>query len=127
MRNDKISKSLATVVLSLATILPPAWAQFSPRPVVAHDPGSEKTLTGFVSDSYCKGRQLWKGQTPFSCTRKCVHEEGREYVLVVGNDIYVLNGARVELDRFAGGKATITGSVSDGKLIVESIATAIKS
>jgi len=83
-------------------------------------------LTGIVSDSYCKGRQLQKGQTQFSCTLKCVHEEGRNYVLVVGNDVYVLNGARVELDKFAGGRATITGNVSDGTLVVEQVTTAKK-
>ena len=88
--------------------------------------GSEKTLTGIVTDSYCKGRQLQKGQTQFSCTLKCVHQEGRDYVLVVGNEVYVLNGPRAELDKFAGGRATITGNVSDGTLTVEQVTTAKK-
>ena len=65
MRNHKISRSLATVVVSLATTLAPAWAQLSSSPVPAQNPGSEKTLTGIVSDSYCKGRQLQKAQTHF--------------------------------------------------------------
>jgi hypothetical protein len=93
MRSNKISRSLATAVVSLAATLAPAWAQFSSSPVPAQSLGSEKTLTGIVSDSCCKGRQLQKGQTQFSCTLKCVHEEGRNYVLVVGNDVYVLNGS----------------------------------
>jgi hypothetical protein len=111
MRNNKISQSLATVVLSLAATLTPAWSQVSSSPVAAQNPGLEKTLTGIVSDSYCKGRQLQKAQTQFSCTLKCVHQEGRDYVLVVGNEVYVLNGPRVELDKFAGGRATITGNL----------------
>src|SRR5882724_5522559 len=126
MRNNKISRSLATVVVSLAATLAPAWAQFSSSPVPAQSLGSEKTLTGIVSDSYCKGRQLQKGQTQFSCTLKCVHQEGRDYVLVVDNDVYVLNGPRVELDKFAGGRATITGNVSDGALTVAQVTTAKK-
>jgi hypothetical protein len=126
MRSNKISRSLATAVVSLAATLAPAWAQFSSSPVPAQSLGSEKTLTGIVSDSYCKGRQLQKGQTQFSCTLKCVHEEGRNYVLVVGNDVYVLNGPRVELDKFAGGRATITGNVSDGTLTVEQVTTTKK-
>ena len=125
MRNNEISRSLATVVVSLAATLAPAWAQFS-SPTPAQGLGSEKTLTGIVSDSYCKGRQLQKGQTQFSCAFKCVHEEGRNYVLVVGNDVYVLNGPRVELDKFAGGRATITGNLSGGTLIVEQVTTAKK-
>jgi hypothetical protein len=126
MRNDKISRSLATVVVALAAILAPAWAQFSGSPTPAPSLGSEKTLTGIVSDSYCKGRQLQKGQTQFSCTLKCVHEEGRNYVLVVDNDVYVLNGPRAELDKFAGGPATITGNLSDGTLTVAQVTTAKK-
>ena len=126
MRNYKISRSLATVVVSLAVTLAPAWAQSSSSPVPAQNPGSEKTLTGIVSDSYCKGRQLQKAQTQFSCTLKCVHKEGRDYVLVVGNDVYVLNGPRVELDKFAGGRATITGNLIDWTLTVEQVTTAKK-
>jgi hypothetical protein len=126
MRNDKISRSLATVVVALAAALAPAWAQLSSSPTPAQSLGSEKTLTGIVSDSYCKGRQLQKGQTQFSCTLKCVHEEGRNYVLVVGNDVYVLNGPRADLDKFAGGHATITGNVNDGTLTVEQVTTAKK-
>ena len=126
MHNNKISRSLATVIVSLAATLAPAWAQFSSSPVPAQNPGSEKTLTGIVSDSYCKGRQLQKAQTQFSCTLKCVHTEGRDYVLVVGNDVYVLNGPRAELDKFAGGRATITGNISDGTLTVEQVTVAKK-
>lgn len=126
MHKDKVSRSLATVVLSLAATLAPAWAQVSGSPVPAESLGSERTLTGIVSDSYCKGRQLQKAQTRFSCTLKCVHQEGRAYVLVVGNDVYVLNGSRVELDKFAGGNATITGNLSDGNLTIESVTAAKK-
>jgi len=126
MRNNKIARSLATVVVSLAATLAPAWAQIPASPVPAQNLGSARTLSGIVSDSYCKGQQLQKGQTQFSCTRKCVHEEGRNYVLVVGNDVYVVNGPRVELDKFAGGRATITGNVSDGTLTVEQVTTAKK-
>jgi hypothetical protein len=69
---------------------------------------------------------LQKGQTRFSCTLKSVYQEGRDYVVVVGNDVYVLNGWRVELDKFAGGPATITGNLSDGKLTIESVTAAKK-
>jgi hypothetical protein len=42
----------------------------------------------------------------------------------VGNEVYVLNGPRAELDKFAGGRATITGNLSDGTLTVEQMTTA---
>ena len=122
---NKVARSLGTWIVSLAAMLAPAFAQI-PGGTVPAGSGSEKTLTGMVSDSYCKGRQLQKAQTQFSCTLKCVHTEGRDYVLVVGNDVYVLNGPRAELDKFAGGRATITGNLSDGTLTVEQVTTAKK-
>ena len=121
MRNNKIARSLATVIISLASTLAPAWAQFSRNSVPAQSVDSERTLTGMVSDSSCKGQHLWKAQTQFSCTLKCVHEEGRDYVLVVDNQIYTLQGARAELDKRAGGRATIIGHLSDRTLTVESV------
>lgn len=124
MRNNKIAGALTTAVLSVAATLAPARAQFSDSPAL--NPGSKKTLTGMVSDSYCKAQQLRKAQTWFSCTLKCVHEEGRDYVLVVGNEIYVLNGPRAELDKFAGGRATITGQLNDRSLTVDSVMIAKK-
>ena len=122
---NKLASSLGTWIVSLAAMLAPVFAQIPASPVPAGS-GTEKTLTGIVSDSYCKGRQLFKGQTQFSCTLKCVHEEGRDYVLIVGNDVYALNGLRAELDKFAGGRATITGQLSDGSLTVESVTVAKK-
>jgi len=65
--------------------------------------------------------KLQKGQTQFSCTLKCVHEEGRDYVLVVGSEIYVLDGPRAEIDKFAGGRARITGHLNGSKLTVDSM------
>lgn len=121
MRNNKIARSLATLVVSLAATLAPAWAQIPSGPVPAQNLGSERTLTGIVSDSSCKGQHFRKAQTQFSCTLKCVHEEGRDYVLIVGSEIYVLDGPRAEIDKFAGGRATITGHLNGSKLTVDSM------
>jgi len=122
---NKAASSLAKWIVSLAAMFGPAFAQIPGSPVPAGS-GSETTLTGIVSDSYCKGQHSRKAQTQCSCTLKCVHEEGHDYVLVVGDDIYVLNGPRAELDKFAGGRATITGNLSDGTLTVEQVTVAKK-
>lgn len=119
MRKKRIARSLAVVTLSLAATLAPARAQSSSSP--AQNSRSERTLTGIVSDSSCKGQHFRKAQTQFSCTLKCVHEEGRDYVLVVGSEIYVLDGPRAEIDKFAGGRATITGHLNGSKLTVDSV------
>jgi len=54
MHNNKVARSLATLVVSLAATLASAWAQIPGGPVPAQNLGSERTLTGIVSDSYCK-------------------------------------------------------------------------
>lgn len=87
-------------------------------------PGSTEELTGIVSDYTCQGRHNRKAVTNYGCTRKCV-EDGADYALVVGQRVYILEGHRADLDRFAGGRATVVGRVNDGKVVVDSV-TAVK-
>jgi len=86
--------------------------------------GSTEELTGVVSDAVCQGRHDRKGVTDYGCTRKCV-EDGAGYALVVGKTVYILEGHRVELDNFAGGRATVVGRVTDSRVVVDSV-TAVK-
>ena len=116
MYKNLVMKPLVTAALSFTIALAPAWAQLPDQ-----NSGGEKTLTGTVSDSFCKGRHNRKAQTQFSCTLKCTHEEGADYVLVTDEAVYVLEGQRPELDRFAGGHATVTGQVSNNRVTVDSV------
>ena len=49
-------------------------------------------------------------------------EDGAEYALVVGRTVYILEGHGGELDKFAGGQATIRGRVNGNKILVDSVA-----
>jgi hypothetical protein len=87
---------------------------------------NQQTVTGTVTcASKIAGQYACKkGETLQSCTLECV-ERGSKYELVVsGNMAYLLEGNTANLDRFAGGKATVTGLVatSGNKMEVESIA-----
>ena len=82
-------------------------------------------LTGLVSDAICKGMHFRKAVTPFSCTLKCVHD-GADYVFVVGDRVYVLEGHRADLDKFAGGRATVRGHVNGDRFTVDSVTKAEK-
>jgi len=87
-------------------------------------PGSTEELTGIVSDATCQGRHNRKAVTNCGCTRKCV-EDGGDYALVVGQRVYILQGHRADLDKFAGGRATVVGGVNGSKVVADSV-TAVK-
>ena len=87
-------------------------------------PGSTEELTGIVSDATCQGRHNRKAVTNYGCTRKCV-EDGADYALVVGHRVYILEGHRADLDKFAGGRATVSGRVTENRVVVDSV-TAVK-
>ena len=96
-----------------------------PTPAPNRDAAAVEELTGLVSDAICKGMHFRKAVTPFSCTLKCVHD-GADYALIVGDTVYFLEGHRPELDKFAGGRATIRGQVSGNRIVVDSVMKAEK-
>src|SRR5712664_1934389 len=63
--------------------------------------GSQKTLTGVVSDSMCGATHMAKDKSPAECTRMCV-KDGQTYALIVGKNLYTLAGHEGELDKLAG-------------------------
>ncbi len=121
MHNHFISSLLRTALLSLTAAMAPVWAQAPSNLPPAQNSGLEKTLTGTISDVVCKGWHNRKGQTNYSCSLKCV-EDGADYVLVVGKKLYILQGYRTELEKFAGGRATVTGRLTGNNLSVDSVA-----
>ncbi len=121
MYNHSISSLLSTELLSLTAALAPVWAQAPSNLPPAENSGREKTLTGIVSNAVCKGWHNRRGQTNYSCSLKCV-EDGADYVLVAGKKLYILQGHRTELDKFAGGRATVTGRLTGNNLSVDSVA-----
>ena len=79
-----------------------------------------KTLEGTISDAMCGVKHGMQGMSGAECTIKCV-EMGSKYALVVGTDVYELEGKANELKALAGQKVKLTGNV-DGKTIqVESV------
>src|SRR5260370_1537544 len=97
------------------------WTKAPRNWPTAENSGLEKTLTGTISDAVCKGWHNRKGQTNYSCSLKCV-EDGADYVLVVGKKLYILQGHRTEFEKFAGGRATVTGRLTGNNLSVDSVA-----
>jgi hypothetical protein len=82
-----------------------------------------KTFTGTVSDSMCGAKHEMTGDDA-ACTRACV-SKGSKYALVVGDKVYTLETsdktALETLDKQAGAKATVTGTVNGDVLEVSSV------
>ena len=121
MKALKIVASISEVLVLLSL----AFGQTAaPVPSASPDATAVQELTGIVSDGICKGRHNRKAVTQFGCTVKCVGE-GANYVLVVGDTVYILQGRRADLDKFAGGPVMVAGRVSGNTVVVDSI-TAVK-
>ncbi len=85
---------------------------------------ASQTLTGIVSDSMCGGVQhMMPNQSPAECTRECV-KGGSKYILVVDKKVYTLEGHEAEVDKLAGLKASVTGTVKGDKVQVASVGAA---
>lgn len=127
----KTSRTVANTIafLALSTVLLAAQMQMpasnSDTPKPAKSSTTPKTLTGTVSDSMCGAHHMAKDKSPAECTRTCV-KQGTKYALVVGKKVYTLDGHEAELDKLAGGRATVKGSVMGEMVMVESVAAAKK-
>lgn len=80
------------------------------------------TMTGTVSDQMCGAKHMMDGGAA-KCTRECV-KMGSPYALIVGNKVYTLKGHATELDKLAGEKVTVTGSLAGTTLNVSTVAAA---
>jgi hypothetical protein len=107
-------------------------ASLSGMPALAGDKksdnksASKQTLSGVVSDTMCGAKHMMEG-SPADCTRACVGK-GSKYALVVGDKVYTLDTsdqkALDQLNKLAGEKAKVTGTVNGDTIAVSSVSGA---
>jgi hypothetical protein len=114
----KLASTILTLTLAVTTS---GFSQTTQSPNPSSNTATR--LTGVVSDSMCGAKHMATGKTAAQCTRECV-KTGMDYALVVGKKVYVLKGDKTEIDKLAGKRATVRGSVSGNTVTVESIAAA---
>lgn len=115
-----MSRNWHTYVLALGLTLglsPVALRALTPpKPV-------DTVYTGIVSDDMC-GTSHTMGGSPTECTRMCV-KGGSAYALVVGDKAYTLVTTNpqqlVTLDKYAGARVMVRGTLSGSKLTVHSV------
>lgn len=105
---------------------PQAKGGCAPAAAKQAGPATQKTLVGIVSDTSCGAKHtMMPGKSDAECTRACV-SKGSKYALVVGKKVYTLEGQGDELNKLAGAKAKVTGTVSGDVVQVSSVAPAKK-
>jgi hypothetical protein len=118
-------KLTATMILGMSLSAAPIFGQSAQSQGSRQGTSDTKTLTGVVSDSMCGAKHMAKDKTAAQCTRECV-QSGSDYALVVGTKMYVLKGDKAAIDKLAGERATVNGTVSGDTVTVQSIAAAKK-
>jgi hypothetical protein len=111
MNNVRVNRlSLVATVVVLGSAL--AMAQ----------PPAEESLTGTVTSTARITHQYTcqRNQTQQTCTLASV-QQGAQFVLLVGDKPFVLEGNRHMMEGYAGGKATVTGLVANGHIQVRSV------
>jgi hypothetical protein len=106
--------ALGLVFTSVTVLSSAAQASASEAPEPA------QTFVGMITDSYCGAKHKFSDRSPAECTRICV-KNGSQYVLLVGNKVYALQGDIVRLNRTAGERVTVTGSLHDNTIDFTSI------
>ncbi len=81
-----------------------------------------RSWTGTVSDAMCGKKHMMAGMSDKDCTLACV-KKGK-YALVVGDQVYTLEGNSSGLEQYAGGRARVTGTLSGTTINVESVSAA---
>jgi hypothetical protein len=116
--NTKAAKKMG-VLLAIGAIA--VWPAASKR--TPNAPAEQQTLTGVISDSMCGATHMEKDKSPAECTHMCV-KQGMKYSLVADKKVYTLVGHEADLDKLAGQKATVKGTVNADYVTVDSVAPA---
>ena len=112
---------MAGASVALASHQSEVVAQISPPSIPGPpDQNTGSSFTGIITDSRCGARHVRNSHESSSqCTRRCVRN-GANYLLVDGDQKYILTGQRDMLDRFAGERVTVTGTRQGSTIVVTS-------
>ena len=114
MAKERIKWSCLATLLAAGTLLASNG--------LAQAKGAKQTLEGTISDTTCGvTHTMMKNATDKQCTMGCV-KMGSKYALVVCDKVYTLEGKAGNLEKLAGEKAKVTGTVDGTTIQVASVA-----
>jgi hypothetical protein len=80
-------------------------------------------VSGMITDSKCAAKHAKNSRKgPAECSRACVRG-GAKYTLVDGDRVYTLQGKEDQLDRVAGERATVEGTLDGSTIEVASVSS----
>jgi hypothetical protein len=83
-----------------------------------------RSFTGILTDDMCASKHTMMPGTPDSdCVRACV-KAGSKHALLVGAQVYKLDGKSAEVDKSAGQKVKIVGDLAGDSIRVVTIESA---
>lgn len=85
---------------------------------------AQSNFSGMITDEHCRAKhERYPGKSASECARLCALN-GSKYVLLDGDKVYVLVGKDLTLDKLAGERATVSGSLEGSTITVTSVAAA---
>jgi hypothetical protein len=97
----------------------------SPQPNSAPNSAKIQTLTGVLTDAHCGARHPSDSKlTAGDCARICV-KQGSSWALVDGDKVYLIKGDSPYLDKLAGQRVRVSGTLEGSTIKVESLEPAI--
>jgi hypothetical protein len=110
----------ATVAYAVAHSL---QAPATPPPAADQQAAATQKISGMITDSKCAAKHVKNSRKgPAECTRACVRS-GAKYTLVDGDKVYTLEGNEGQLERVAGERATVEGTVEGSTIKVVSVSS----
>ena len=110
----------STFITALAMALVFTSASLMYADAQSDPPDSAQSFSGIITDDHCGAKHQLTDRTPADCTRICV-TKGAKYVLVNGDKLYVLQGDIVKLNRLAGERVAVVGSLHGNTIDFTSI------
>jgi hypothetical protein len=113
---------LAILIASATVAFAIAQSLRLPTSRASQQPSVERSFSGVVTDSRCGARHARNsGKSPAECARACVRD-GLQYTLIDGDKVYALQGQAADLDRLAGQRTTVAGTLDGNTIQISSIA-----
>lgn len=108
-------RAFACCLLASFMLVPAAFAANPPV----------RAFTGVIGDTMCGAKHQMAGMSAAECTRKCI-DMGGHFALVAGRHVYRLEAGShaAAIDKLAGKRAVVRGTLHDGAIEVVSIAAA---
>jgi len=110
---------LFAMALALATAM--GAVAFGQKDADPAESGKVQTFSGVLTDAHCGARHPSKSHlSAGDCVRMCL-KQGYAWALVDGERIYTLKGDSPVLDRLAGERVSVSGTLEGNTIHVQSV------